>query len=232
MTPRAKVAVLLSISALLVTGWGHRALVARIDHALGAEVPPARPLSELPLRLDHWAGRDVPIDPRVLEAAHFDDHYLNRIYRNDTGQKEAGVFLGYVGRPRTTLGHRPDICMAAHGWEQTAQTALELKGADGDAIPAVLYEFRRPDGLGPPLLILATHVINGRFVKDPAEFSRYNGRGANLFGERPGYLARLQVSIVQAGSRDSDIAALRDITAAFAVPLKSILPYWDQAAPR
>ena len=72
MTTQLKAACGIALLVLFVTGWGHRALVAQIDHSLGMSVPPARPLSELPLEANQWIGRDVPLDPRVLAAAHFD----------------------------------------------------------------------------------------------------------------------------------------------------------------
>jgi hypothetical protein len=221
-------AFVLAALLLLITGWGHRALVAEVDRALGQVVPPARPLASLPLQTDGWVGRDVELDPQLREAAHFDDLYLNRIYASREHRAEVAVFVGYVGRPRERLGHRPDACFVSQGWELCSQERISLRTPKGTEVPAVLYRFRPPSGFGNPMYALATYIINGHFVNDPVAFQSWNGRTAGLLGERPVYQARLQVLLPERGDSDETVRVLRDFVGRFAEPLAELMPYWQE----
>jgi hypothetical protein len=214
---------------LLVTGWGHRLLVAEVDKALGQVQPLLRPLDTLPLHVGEWDGQDVPLDARVREAAHFDDFYVNRVYTHRLRGTQLEVFVGYVGRPRARMGHRPDVCFVAHGWEPGEQQTLAID-ASGRDIPAILYEFRQPVPPESRQYVLATYVINGRFVQDPETLRRANTRGAQLVGERPAYLARLQVALLD-DDREHALQELEDFAGRLAGPLAEIMPYWQKQDP-
>jgi EpsI family protein len=232
IVPRAllapRIAVGLSALLLLGTGWGHRWLLARIDGALAEVVRPVRPLASLPLELGEWRGTDVPLDARVLRVAHFDDDYVNRAYYSSRLGRSLGVFIGYIGRPRAMLGHRPDECYAAHGWEQLSQESVATPTLDGRTIPGTLYQFRAPQGGGDTALVLATYVVNGCYVRDPAALQRYNSRSPNLFEAQSSYQARIQVLVHNSGDRAADLAALQDFMTIAQRPVSMLMPYWNE----
>lgn len=221
-------ATTLAAMVLLGTGWGHRVLVTRIDRALQQMVQPVQPLASLPLRLSGWLGWDEPLDERVRQAAHFDDEYVNRAYFNPRVGASVGVFIGFVGRPRSHLGHRPDVCYAAHGWEQGWQKSVPVTTPAGSSIPCILHKFRPPDGFGRPRLVLATYMVNGRFTHDPAAFRQYNARSPNLLRGRPAYLTRIHVSLVALGNQAADTAVLKEFMALVAEPTAKMMPYWEK----
>jgi hypothetical protein len=224
-------APLIAAAALLTAaGVGHRVLLARIQYALTQVYPPRQPLATLPLQVEGWSGREVALDPRELQAANFDDEYVSRVYAQAAGSASVAVFVGYVGRPRMHLGHRPDVCYAAHGWEQADQRPIDFKLPDGRRGTAILYSFRRPDDVGRPLLVLAMYVVNGRYVRDPDDLRRWSARSPGLLGERPPYLARMQVSLRSSGDQAADLATLENFTGLMADPLVARLPYWESGS--
>lgn len=223
--PVAGVTFALAAALLLLGGWGHRVLAGRIDAALGQTLATARPLAQIPLTLADWHGVDVPLDQRLFNVKNFDDEFINRRYLLPHARREAMVFLGYVGRPRTQFGHRPDVCYAAHGAERVSTEPVEFALPDGAAVRGLLYEFRANDLMESRVLVLATYLINGRFSADPDDFRRYNTRNPGLLGEQRAYLARLQVSVPGTGDRSADVAALRDLTARLCVPILESMPY-------
>ena len=219
-----KVAVAVAILAL--AGWGHRVLVAAIDRSLGQVLQPVQPLSSLPFELGDWRGRDVALDERIHRAANFDDDYINRSYVDPRSRATVSVYVGYVGRARALLGHRPDICYAAHGWSEVSQQKILVRAAEATEVPCVLYEFQQSGGDGSRMLVLATYMTNGRYVSDPAEFRSWNARNPGLLGERPAYLARVQLAALSTPDRAADLAALQDLMSAAATPVRALLPYW------
>jgi len=228
---RSRTTALVVAGILLVgTGLGHRVLLGEVDRALGQTIQPREPLDTLPMDVGPWHGHDVAIDPRVLKAPHFDDLYVSRVYRHAQLDIELSVFVGYVGRPRSWLGHRPDRCVVAHGWKQTDQELLTIARPDGPPVASVLYEFRPDQGFGSTLLVVGTYIMNGRYEQKTESFKQPNARAANLLGERPAYFARLQISRIQR-DRKEDLAALQELTAALVGPLQERMPYWGEAAP-
>lgn len=215
-------------AVLVAAGWGHRALLARVDSALNQVVGPSRPLATLPLVVGEWVGRDVEVDPRVLKAPHFDDQFVNRTYVSARASKQVEMFVGYVGRPRARLGHRPDICQVAHGLSEVHRTPLDVMAPGGHSVPATLYEFEKPEEPTPRTLVLATYIVNGHYVSDPTEPDRWNARSPLLFGERAAYLMRIQLSISCSADRAADVSALQQLMAGLATSAAAIVPYWDQ----
>jgi hypothetical protein len=168
----------------------------------------------------------VALDERVFRAANFDDEYVNRSYVDPRFRAPVSVYVGYVGRPRALLGHRPDICYAAHGWSEMSQQKMLVRAADATEVPCVLYEFQQPGGGASRMLVLATYMANGRYASDPAEFRGWNARNPGLLGERPAYLARVQLATLSTPDRPADLAALQDLMSATAGPVRALLPYW------
>ena len=76
------------------------------------------------------------------------------------------------------------------------KTTMKASSGRRRTIPAILFEFRQPDVMEPPLLVLATYLVNGRYFQSQAALTRYNGRGPNLSAERPPYLTRILIDDV------------------------------------
>jgi hypothetical protein len=216
------VASILAAAVLILAGWGHRALLGAIDAALGQLVQPQQPLSSVPLRLGAWGGEDVPIDERILQVGHFDDDFISRVYRRADGTT-VNLFVGYQGRPRARFGHRPDACFPAHGWEPTSKRSLAVEPDGG--IPGVLYEFAPRNELGRPARVLASYLVNGRYTPDPGGAERYVTR--SVFGARPAYITRIQVTLTGGEDAEEDVVILREFMSAVAGAVAACMPYWE-----
>lgn len=217
-----------AIALFLAAGIGHRVLAGRIDVVLQKSLPLAQPLATIPQRLGDWAGTDIAVDERVLNIDSFDDDYINRVYVNSQLGVSMGLFVGYTGRPREILAHRPDVCFVAHGWDQVSSEHITITTTNGRTVPSILFEFHQPDNSGSSMLVLATHFINGQYFPDAAVDDRYNTRSPGLLGERPGYLTRIQVSLHSSGDRAADLTALREFMKLVAQHTARIMPYWDE----
>ncbi|MBN1491104.1 MAG: EpsI family protein [Phycisphaerae bacterium] len=211
------------LTVLVLAGAGHRTLLARIEAALGQVHEPIRPLATVPLQLGNWHGVDEPIDEQVRRIAG-DDDALNRIYRRTDDGGLVGVYVGYIGRPRQWLGHRPDVCYRAHGYEPLAQESDTLPMPDGTVVPCFIYEFRLPAMGGPRQLVLATYIVNGEFVASLDAVREMNARRVDLSGSRPTYLARIQVNTAATGERARDLRILQDFAAQLQGPVLELLP--------
>jgi hypothetical protein len=226
-TKRFWTAAAVAVVVLLSGGWGHRALVARVDLAVGKVAELSRPLTSLPLELGDWHGHEVATDDAALRVAWFDDEYINRCYVHRGTGRRVALFVGYVGRPRAHFGHRPDVCYAAHGAEFLGSQPTAIEAADGVEIPAILYEFEAPEAVGERTLVFATYMVNGSYTNDPRNLHRFNSRNPGLLGERPAYLTRVQISTRASSDRDSDVAALGDLAVQIQGPILNSMPYVD-----
>ncbi len=213
-----------AMALLLATGWGQRALEARIDATLGTLIEPQQPLRNLPLRLGAWRGWDVPIDERVQRVGHFDDDHVSRAYRHADGRRDVYIFVGYQGRPRARFGHRPDQCYPSHGWVQIGQRRADIEHA-GHIVPATLYEFRPDNGLGGTLRVLATYIVNGQYVEDPGDAQQFVTRG--VFRERPAYVTRIQLSVTATPDEQADVQAMQALAGLAAEEIRAMMPYWE-----
>ncbi len=212
-----------AVAVMVLAGVGHRVLAARIDLALGKSLPLRQPLSTLPFQLENWQGQDVPLDESVRRIAG-DDDFVSRQYFNGTNGRTIGLYVGYMGRPRSHMAHRPDVCYPAHGFQETSREPVSVQRRDGTKVPGLLYEFTSPQPGGPRDLVLATYIINGQCVTDSRAAGGLNGRGAGLGETREAYLARVQVSILASGDRIRDLAVLSEFASLLSEPLAAVMP--------
>lgn len=216
-------AVSIVVVMLVMAGAGHRVLLARIQAALGQVQQLKRPLSTVPLQLGAWQGSDEPIDENTARIAG-DDDFINRTYENREAGRSVGVYVGYIGRPRKWMSHRPDVCYRTHGYEQLAQEAGTLKLSDGREVPCFIYEFRSPAMGGPRQLVLAMYIVNGVFLSSLDGIQEMNARRVDFVGERPNHLARVQVNVAAGADRAQDMQTLRDFAAELQADILALLP--------
>lgn len=220
---RSRAAAVFCAAVLLLAGLGHRLLLARIDAAMGRTLPLKQPLSSVPMQLGGWTGQDEPLDEHVRRIAG-DDESLNRVYVDEVGGRRVGLYVGYVGRPRTWMSHRPDVCYRTHGFAPLSKERMTLNTSARGPIPAVLYEFRSPQAGGPREWVLATYLFNGTYTNDDAVLTDANARTTGLFGGRAAYLARIQASLRATGDRAADVAILSDFLAQAIEPIAAAMP--------
>jgi len=218
--------VVISLVVLIAAGAGHRTLNARIEAALGQVLKPEKPLSALPLTIGSWEGTDEPVDENTRRIAG-DDDFVNRLYRHVETGRCVSLYVGYIGRPRQWLGHRPDVCYRAHGYKCLSQDSARLRLLDGSEIPCFIYEFGSPTLGGPRELVMATYLINGEFIPSLDRVKETNARCPRFSGNCPVYLARIQASVVATGDRGQDLQTLQDFAVTFQKHLLRLLPKAD-----
>jgi EpsI family protein len=98
-------------------------------HKHGEVTPQFEKFSNFPINLAEWQGRDVPMDPRVLEVLG-PGEFLSRIYVTNQ-QPWMDFFIAYF--PSQSTGdavHSPKNCLPGAGWAPTESgfREIELKG--------------------------------------------------------------------------------------------------------
>ncbi|MFC1739225.1 exosortase-associated EpsI family protein, partial [Planctomycetota bacterium] len=105
----------LSLVLLILSGIVYRVLASRLKLIVETPIELPVPLSAFPAQIDPWVGKEVPIPLNIQRVAGNDD-FLNRLYINKLNNEWINVYIAYSARPRTMLGHRPQVCYVGGGW--------------------------------------------------------------------------------------------------------------------
>jgi EpsI family protein len=175
-----------------VSGVVYRVVAKRLDRLDESFVLPV-PLTNIPLEIGDWWGEEICLSETVKKIAGNDD-YLNRIYRNDSAGQWANVYIGYTANPRTMLGHRPQVCYPAHGWERVTSDEIVLK-CTGREVPALIHRFQMPETMN-EVVVLNFYVLNGQTTNDEKTFDSLRYRTPNISGDIARYVAQVQISSV------------------------------------
>lgn len=94
------------------------------------EVPVARPLEEIPLRLDGWTKvGESRFSDAVLKGLRPTD-YLYRVYADDA-RRSVSLYLGYHGGgPESGPIHSPKHCLPGSGWLNISEQSKTLTIGD------------------------------------------------------------------------------------------------------
>lgn len=94
------------------------------------EVPVARPLDEIPIRLDGWTKvEETRFSEAVLKQLRPTD-YLYRVYADDD-RRSVSLYLGYHGGgPESGPIHSPKHCLPGSGWQNISEQSKTLTIGD------------------------------------------------------------------------------------------------------
>lgn len=166
------------------------------------------PLKEFPLEVAGWVGQEVPIPETVQKVAGNDD-FLNRLYINETTNQWVNIYVAYTARPRTMLGHRPQVCYTAHGWIHDGTDHKQVISRRGLGVPCLLHRFHRLAPNYEEMLVLNFYIVNGQLTDDENVFSGVGWRTPNIGGDPARYVAQVQTSAVL---ENPVLAAAKDFT--------------------
>ncbi len=186
-------ACMLACALLIVSGVVYRVVAARLDRLDDSFVLPV-PLKNIPLEIGDWQGRDVPLSESVLKVAGNDD-YINRFYRSDSAGQWANVYIAYTATPSTMLGHWPQVCYPANGWENVTSDEIVIKCEAGTEVPALIHRFQKPQSAS-EVVVLNFYVLNGQTTNDEKTFNALRYRTPNISGDIARYVAQVQISSV------------------------------------
>lgn len=228
MQPRGTMVIGSALVAVLLAGTLLRWV--RVSRATEAMVytPPARPLAELPKNIGRYRFfRDLPLASAALDVAGV-DAFIQRDYVDPGSGKHMLLYVGYWGRENQGMGHGPEVCYPAVGWNvETAATERTVRFRDTERsapIVMALHRFVRtePEGLKKRAVGFLT-----------AASGEYQPSSRRVFWHRPGrlhrgghYLAHIQVScpvVTDTWEQDeSEIVAF----------IEALLPHLSKYLPR
>jgi len=140
----------------------------------------------------NWTGRDIPIPENIQRVAKNDD-FLSRLYINKN-KKWVNLYVPYTARPRTMLGHRPQVCYPANGWIHDSTENENLTSKGGLRFPCLIHRFHKPGPNYEEIVIVNFYIVNGHITDDESVFSGISWRTPNLEGDIARYVSQVQFS--------------------------------------
>jgi len=184
---------LLAVVVLLLAGAVYRVaashLRAIIENPIGLPVP----LKVFPLTINGWAGKDMPVSETIQRVADTDD-FLNRLYINNATDRWVTLYVAYSSRPRTMLGHQPQVCYIAGGWVHDRTEISEFVSSNGRKVSCLIHRFHMPEPRNEETVVLNFYIVNGQITVDESVFSGLGWRTPNIAGSPAHYVAQVQMS--------------------------------------
>lgn len=187
---RARVGLALATAVILMLGarFGYGLLEARYTQAFHSVPIPRGSLDSLPLEMGDWRGHDEPIKESLIEVTDTDDH-VSRSYQSPVNG-EIGLWIGYGGRLRDLVPHRPEICYPSNGYRLDSVTEIELKAVDGKPLPCRIMHFSRGDLQQEHIAVLNYYLVDGEYSPD---VSLLREKASRLDGSNARYVAQIQI---------------------------------------
>jgi len=185
------------LAALLLVSAGitYRVVASQLNRLVWSPVQLPVPLSNVPLQIASWSGQEVPIPANVIRVTGADD-FLNRAYSNKLSNQHVSVYIAYTARPRTMLGHRPQVCYPAGGWVHDRTEHTQVYSASGRKIPCLMHRFHMPAPTYEERIVLNFYIVNGKLTSDEGVFSGVGWRTPNIAGDPARYAAQVQIASV------------------------------------
>lgn len=201
---------------LILCGAGYRVAMARFRPLMSERINLPVPLSAFPVSIGGWVGEERPLTPDIERVAGNDD-YLSRLYRNLSTGEWANLYIAYSARPRTMVGHQPQVCYRNAGWIADGFSPSEVSAENGTVFPCLLHTFHLSGPAAVEIVVLNYYVLNGVTTNDETAFTGVGWRLPNINGNPAWYVAQVQIS-------SSSEASVRRLAAATAPEILSRLP--------
>ena len=199
-----------TVILLIFSGIGYRVLASRLKLVVESPIKLSTPLNAFPMEIADWAGKDVPI-PANIQRVTGNDDFLNRLYINKSNNEWANIYIAYTARPRTMLGHRPQVCYPAGGWVHDSTQHSQVISNTGREIPCLIHRFHMPTERYEERIVLNFYIINGRITSDERVFSGISWRTPNIEGDPARYVAQVQISSVMEASTRTAVKDMTDL---------------------
>jgi hypothetical protein len=199
---------MLAILLLLCAGMVYRITANRLKLANDTIIELPLALSAFPVEIGSWSGQDVPIPYNIQRIAGNDD-FLCRMYINRLTKDRVNIYVAYSARPRTMLGHKPEICYVGSGWILENTESSRVVSNSDTTIPCLIHRFHRPAPENEEIVVLNFYILNGQITSDERGFSGIGWRTPNIAGDPARYVAQVQISSTLENSVRS---ATRDMT--------------------
>lgn len=190
---------ILSVVLLISAGITYRILASRLERIAEKPIKLPVPLSDFPLQIGDWSGKDLDIPSTTLEymKKNFADDYFSRRYTNSVTNDVADVYVVYCSsRSGGILGHRPRVCYSGYGWLHDGTRTEEFISREGRQITYLIHHFHMPTPMNNQKVVMNFYVLNGRLTANEKDFSGLFGRRFNIAGDLAKYVAQVQISSI------------------------------------
>lgn len=185
----------LAVLLLVSSGVTYRIIVSNLKLIISTPIELPVPLDLIPKKHNSWVGEDVQI-PENMQRVAGNDAFLNRLYIDESRNQWANIYIAYTARPRTMLGHRPQVCYVAGGWVHDSTQMTEVISETGRKIPSLIHRFHKPSPSYEETVVLNFYIVNGQLTSDENVFSGVGWRTPNISGNPASYVAQVQVSSI------------------------------------
>jgi len=216
-TPYASVTA--AVILLALSGVAYRAAAQRFGRSGEGVVLPSGTLARIPLTIDDWHGKDVPLDEAVVKATDT-DQLINRFYNQSTSAKSVAFYVCFGIQLRDLAPHRPEVCYPSAGWTLQKTKVVEVPLPDGSTIPCQVHSFRRGGLQSNRVTVLNYYIVDGEYCPDVSLLRskqwQSESRGAT-------YAAQVQITV----SGDSPVGTpeqtVREFASVSGSPLRDLL---------
>jgi hypothetical protein len=194
---------ILAVVLLISAGITYRVLASGLERIAAKPIKLPVPLSNFPLQVGNWSGKDTTIPSITLEymKKNFADDYFSRRYVNSVTNDYADVYVVYCSsRPAGILGHRPRVCYIGYGWVHDTTQTEQFISRDDRQIPFLIHRFHMPAPMNSQKVVMNFYVLNGKLTANEKDFSGLFGRRLNIAGDLAKYVAQIQISSVTENS--------------------------------
>jgi hypothetical protein len=188
---------ILAVVLLISAGVTYRILASNLERLANKPIKLPVPLTDFPLQIGNWSGKDVNIPSTTLEymKKNFADDYFSRRYTNSVTNDFADVYVVYCSsRPAGILGHRPRVCYIGYGWVYDSTQTEQFISRGDRRIPYLIHRFHMPAPMNDQKVVMNFYVLNGRLTANEKDFSGLWGRRINIAGDLAQYVAQVQIS--------------------------------------
>ena len=200
-----------AVVLLLAARLGYGLLESRYGQAFRSVPLPRGSLEKLPQVLGEWQGHPQPMKAAIIKATDTDDH-VSRFYRSAREPTGVSLWIGYGGRLRDMLPHRPEVCYPANGYTLEEERHVQLKSSDGTLLPCRILYFARGGLQAERVVVLNYYLVDGEYSPD---VSLLRTR-AMRFQAGGRYVVQVQISSIYDPLRHQPDAAVRGFAEASA----------------
>jgi hypothetical protein len=146
--------------ALAVVALVQAAVIAVERSLIPSTVRPLRhAVSEFPLVIEHWTGKEAELDPRIFAKIEADG-LINRIYTNPAGETITVHCASWVST-HPGVPHPPELCYTSNGWKLLQARTATLPGRPDVRIAVQKYELS-----GQRVLVIHWYQMDDRTFVD------------------------------------------------------------------
>lgn len=185
-----QISVVAAVFLLIASGLTYSHISQYLRKTTSVRVKLDKELNLIPLKINGWTGKDLPISLEILKVADNDD-YINRIYSYPKENISVNLYIAFSSRPRTMLGHRPRVCYKGAGWIHDETIETSYKTQDRSTVPCLIHKFHKEYD---EIYVMNFYILNGKITTSESGFGGIGFKKPNIQGQLARYVAQVQIS--------------------------------------